>query len=203
VTVYRHTAIGVFPGETWNCTLHSDNFLGLNDAQAAWVAAWTALWNGIDGTTDDLKSLVVASVETTSLVTSQLDPTTFKQTARAETDVTLAGTATGESLPPQCAAGLTWETAVATRSGRGRMYLPVYSTSTVAAGRVSTAAAGKTLLAGKNLITTLYAANCNPVIFSRGTKVRTPITVVRTGDVFNTQRDRRDKLVPVYTSVVA
>jgi hypothetical protein len=38
------------------------------------------------------------------------------------------------------------------------------------------------------------------VIFNRKTLVITPITIPRVGNVINTQRRRRDKLVPSYIS---
>lgn len=200
VTVYRHTANGVFPGEEWTCTFHTEGSLDLTEAQTAWVAAWTACWSGADAPTDNINQLIATDVSTTSLVTASLDPVTFRQVARAENDVTLAGTATGASLPPQCAAGITWESDLANRHGRGRMYLPVYASSSVAAGRLATANVEITLNAAKNIFQTLNFAGASPIIFNRTTHVGTLITSVRVGDVFNTQRKRRDKLVPVYQS---
>lgn len=198
MTVYRHTANGSFPGESWTCTFHTEGAADLTDAQTAWVAAWTALWSGSDAPTDNIDQLIATDVSVDTVVTSALDPVTYHQVSRAETALSLPGTSMGESLPPQCAAGITWESALATKSGRGRMYLPVYASSSVAAGRLATANVTITLNAGKNLFQTMSFAGLTPVIFNRTTHVRTAINQIRVGDVFNTQRKRRDKLLPVY-----
>lgn len=200
MTIYRHTANGSFPGEEWTCTFHTEGTLDLTAAQAAWVAAWSAAWSGLSAPTDNINQLIATDVSTTSLVTSSLDPVTFRQVAKAEDDVDLAGTSDGASLPPQCAAGITWESALANRHGRGRMYLPVYASSSVGAGRLLPANVEITLNAAGNIYTTLTAAGASPIIFNRTTHVGTLITSARVGDVFNTQRKRRDKLVPAYQS---
>lgn len=200
MTVYRHTASGTFPGESWSCTFHTTGSVDLTAAQAAWVTAWTNFWSGVAPPADAIGPLIATDVTTDQLVTSALDPVTFHQVARAEDDPSLVGTADGASLPPQCAAGITWESAVASKKGRGRMYLPVFSTSTVAAGRLATADVTKVLAAAGNIPAAFTTAALTSVIFNRVSHDTTPITTIRVGDVFNTQRRRRDKLVPVYQS---
>jgi hypothetical protein len=164
------------------------------------VAAWTALWEGNTAPTDNINQLISDDVATTSLTTSQLDPTTFHQVAKAEDDLDLPGTSVAEMLPPQCSAGITWLTGLASKRGRGRMYLPPYSTATVDAGSLASADVTITLNAGRNLYYGLAGAGFAPIVFGRHTGVGQAITSIRVGDVFNTQRGRRDKLVPAYQS---
>jgi hypothetical protein len=200
LTIYRLVASGTTEDEVWECTLHVSGGGAIAAAQDAWVGAWGAAWNGNDAPTDNLNQLMATTVETTSLFTSQLDPVTFHQVAKIENDATLAGTATGDQLPPQCSVVITWLTALASKNGRGRMYLPPFSVDAVAAGRLSAADSAIVLAAGKNLINAMSGSGFTPVVFNRKTGVGTPITRVRTGNVFNTQKGRLDKLVPVYLS---
>lgn len=200
MTIYRHTVKGSYPGESWSCTFHTQSTLALTAAQNAWTTAWQIWWNGLSAPTDNLDQLVSNTVECTSLVTSQLDPVTGKQIARAEDDVTLVGTSTNAPLPPQVSAGVTWLSNSATKEGRGRMYLPSFSTVTVAAGRLGTASRGIVKIGADNFLASLSGAGATPIVFNRKTLAATVITIPRVGDVFDTQRRRRDKLVPSYIS---
>lgn len=200
MTIYRLTASGDTEDEVWECTLHVSGGGAITAAQNAWVGAWGAAWTGNAAPADNLNQLIATTVTTTSLVTSQLDPVTFRQIGKLETDSTLAGTATSDQLPAQCSVVLTWLTGLASKNGRGRMFLPPFSVDTVAGGRLATADSTIVLAAGKNLINAMSGSGFTPVVFNRKTGVGTSITRVRTSNIYNTQRGRLDKLVPVYIS---
>jgi hypothetical protein len=200
MTIYRHTAKGISSGGQWSTSIHTSSAVAIAAASAGWATAWQTLWNGLAPPADNMDQLFATNVETLSLVTSQLDPVTGHQIARAEDDVTLLGTSAASTLPPQCSAGITWLSNLASKKGRGRMYLPPMSTSSLTAGLINTASRAIIKAAADNLLAELTAATLAPVIFDRTTLVATPITIPRVGNVVNTQRRRRDKLVPSYIS---
>lgn len=84
---------------------------------------------------------------------------------------------------------------MATRAGRGRFYLPPLAVSTVADGRLSSTAQGTVSSAVEAFLTSLGGASLTPVVRGRSTHTSTPITRYDVGDVFDTQRRRRDKLI--------
>lgn len=200
MTIYRHTVKGTSSGGAWSCSFHTSSAVALAAAGAAWATAWQTWWNGIAPPADNLDQLCATNVECTSLITSQLDPVTGHQIGRLEDDVTLLGTASGATLPPQCSAGVTWLSNLASKKGRGRMYLPPFSTASLATGLLSTTSRAIVKAGADNFLASLTAATLAPVIFNRTTLAVTPITIPRVGNVINTQRRRRDKLVPSYIS---
>jgi hypothetical protein len=200
MTIYRHVASGIFPGEVWSCTMHTTGTLSLAAANAAWVTAWGTFWNGVTPPTDNIDQLIATQVETTSLATSILDPVTGKQTTKLGASSALLGTNAGATLPPQDAVVVTWRTALQTKNGRGRMYLPVFGADTLTVGRLSTASATKVANGAKNFLDSLVGAGLTPSIFNRTTKVSTAITGGDIGDVIGTQRRRRGDLAEVRTS---
>lgn len=200
MTIYRHTVKGISSGGAWSCSFHTSSALALAAAGAAWATAWQTWWLGLAAPADNLDQLCSTNVECTSLVTSQLDPVTGHQIGRLEDDVTLLGTASGSTLPPQCSAGVTWLSNLASKKGRGRIYLPPFSTASLTTGLLSTASRAIVKAGADNFLASLTAATLAPVIFDRTTLGTTPITIPRVGNVINTQRRRRDKLVPSYIS---
>lgn len=198
MTLYRHVMSGATPGEQWECRMYVSCFLGIADAQTAWTAAVTAMWTGLAAPADNLNQLIPTDVTLDEVTTSQLDPVTFRQTSKVVGSLSLAGTATTAMLPPQCAAGVTWLTALDTKTGRGRNYLPPFAAGTLTAGRIGTASLTIFKLAMTNLLQSLVASSDTPVVFSPTHHTTQVITGGRVGDVFDTQRRRRDKLVPAY-----
>lgn len=195
MTLYRHVAKGVFPGESWSCTLHSTGTLSVAAANAAWATAWGVLWNGVAAPADNIDQLISTIVETTELVTATLDPVSLKQTAINQSTSTLAGTASTTSLPPQDSVVVTWRTSTPTRGGRGRMYLPVFASAALTQGLLNSASQTIVAKAGGNFLASLEGAGLVPVLLNRTTQVTTPITGGDVGNVVDTQRRRRDKLV--------
>jgi len=110
-----------------------------------------------------------------------------------------AGSAlTGVPLPPQVATAVTVRTALAGRSDRGRFYLPPVVTDDVGdTGRIG----GTTPLTLVTAVgTAIDAANTagvdsSLVVYSRKLHDTHFAIRIEVGDVFDTQRRRRDKLV--------
>lgn len=203
MTLYRHVVKGTFPGESWSCTLHSTGTLSVSAANAAWATAWGVLWNGITTPADNINQLISSIVETTQFVTAVLDPVSLKQTSLNESTAALLGTAATTSLPPQDSCVITWRTATPTRGGRGRMYLPVFASSALTQGLLNSASQTIVAKAGFNLLNSLSGAGLQAVLLNRTTQATTVITGGDVGNVIDTQRRRRDKLVETRVTLVA
>lgn len=195
MAVFRHVMSGTTPGESWSCTLYTTGAGTLAAAQATWVTAIGDFWTG------QLDSVVTADVEVTEASTASIDPATGKQLSRLLDDVSHPGVATGQMLPFQCATSISWRTAVATRAGRGRIYLPPLAASTLATGRLSSAAATTIATAAGQLVSALDGGGLALILFGRETHTQTPVTGGDVGDVIDTQRRRRNKLVEVRHAV--
>lgn len=107
------------------------------------------------------------------------------------------GSAATASFPPQLAVCVTIRTALAGASYRGRFYLPAPLTAEgTTTGRI-TGAAVTTLVTAMNQAATAITSTDTGVhvgVYSRVHHVFTAGTFFDIGDVFDTQRRRRDKL---------
>lgn len=195
MAVFRHVMSGTTPGESWSCTLYTTGSGTLAAAQTTWTTAIGDFWTG------QLDGVVTADVEVTEASTASIDTATGKQLSRLLDDVSHPGVATGEMLPFQCATSISWRTAVATRAGRGRIYLPPLAASTLATGRLSSAAATTIATAAGQLVSALDGGGLALILFGRETHTQTPVTGGDVGDVIDTQRRRRNKLIEVRHAV--
>lgn len=112
--------------------------------------------------------------------------------------VQVAGTATVGNLPPQCSIVVSLRTAFASRSDRGRYYLPAISSDQLTpAGRLSSTPQNAILSAvvAAHSAEILVGAGCPLVVYSRKNRAVEPVVSIDVGDVIDTQRRRRDKLV--------
>lgn len=194
MALFRHVASGTYPGgETWSFTLHTQGSATIAAAEAAWLAAvlagWTGHWDG----------LISTQVSWTGTSTASLDTVSLKQITRMADVVTHPGTAVGEPLPAQCTTCVSTLSALATRSGRGRFYLPPFGVASMSGGRVLAASVTAAVAGAKAMFDSLLGAGLQPVLVNKTTKVVTPVTGFKFGNVYDTQRRRRDKLVEVYT----
>lgn len=194
MAVFRHVMLGTTPGEEWSCTLYTTGTGTLAAAQTGFNNAVSAFWTG------ELDSIVTADVSVTETSTASIDPLTGKQMSRLIDDVSLPGVATGEMLPFQCASSISWRTALATRAGRGRIYLPPLAVSVLDTGRLSAAAVSTIVDAAGQLTDSLDGAGLALILFGRTTFTQTPVTSLDVGNVIDTQRRRRNKLIEVRTS---
>lgn len=195
MALFRHTISGTFPGERWSFTYHTEGVLSVGDAEAANAAAITGAYS------NGFATITTGNVVTTLSATASIDPLTDKQTTRAETVLSLSGTDIGEVLPAQCATAISIVTAQATRSGRGRFYLPPLAVSTVAAGRLSAGALTNLQTAFTNFFDVLETAGLQIVVRNRTLHQSTVVIDAKVGDVIDTQRRRRNKLVEAFTAI--
>lgn len=194
---FHHSLSGTTPGESWSFNIHTTSQGNLAAAQATWVAAVNAFWTGkFDATT-------TSDVVATEAATASLDPTTGKQVSRLANGLSLPGVATGEMLPFQCATTVSWKTALATRAGQGRIYLPPTSVGTIENGRLAGWAVTAVVEAVQAMWAALNTGGLQLVIYGRTSRTTTPVTTANVGNVIDTQRRRRNKLIEVRTPVPA
>jgi len=194
MALYRHVAMGTFPGEEWTFTLHTTGSGSLAAAQTSWEAATGALWTG------SLDGIVATDIAMTEVTTASLDEAGGGQLSRLSDAVTRPGVSTEESLPAQCAVAVSTRSSLATRGGRGRFYLPPVDTTVMDAGRLSAVAQALIVASAELMFSTLDGSGLSPVLLNRTTMVQTPITAFDVGDVIDTQRRRRNKLIEARVS---
>lgn len=194
MAVYRHTLLGTFPGEQWTFRIHSEGNLSLAAAQSAWAAGVTAF-----GSAAYLATLA-PETEFVEITTAELDPATGGQLTKTSDPRSEVGTAAVASLPFQCSPVVSLRTQDASRRGRGRFYAPSPAVDAQAGGRLTAGAQTALADAAEGLINGLESTGLDAVLYSLTTFVRTPITSLDVGDVIDTQRRRRNKLIEQRTS---
>jgi hypothetical protein len=134
---------------------------------------------------------------------SRVDIATGQILSTAVGSGTLVGTSGSGPLPPQIAVCVSLRTAFSGARFRGRFYLPSPVTSTLATtGRLATTNVATFATA----LSSAFAAALSGVplsflvIYSRVGRSTSPVLTLDVGDVFDTQRRRRDKLVEVRNS---
>lgn len=193
MALYRHRLEGTFPGEVWSFGMYTDSNLSLTAMHSQWMTGITNFW----GTAT---ALFCTDVETTRAVTVEIDPATGGQLTGAESTRSDAGTSEATCLPFQCAPVVTLRTSTLSRAGRGRFYAPSLAVDQVAAGRMTTAARDTLADAAEDLVQGLTSAGGNLVIYHRGPGTTSTVTSLDVGDVIDTQRRRRNKLIEARTS---
>jgi hypothetical protein len=197
MALFLHRAAGVWPGEIWNFTLHTTGSGSVGTAADAWETALATMWSGASGIGQYYTPEVVLETATTS----EIEQSTGQQLTRQDRNLGLAGTSEAEAMPPQVALVVSLLTVVANRSGRGRFYLPSPAAEVLDGGRLDATVQGVIATAAGALFSALTSASLVPVIYSRTAHTTTTITSASLGDVFDTQRRRRDKLIEERVSI--
>lgn len=188
MALFKHTLQGTFPGEVWSFGLHTLGNLTVSAAETAWATAVGGFWTSAG-------PLFANEVVATGTTTAELDQATGKQITRVETGSSLIGSAASESLPYQCAPAVSFRTNLATRAGRGRFYAPSLAVEFVAAGKMTSTAQTALLDGAEAMVNSLTAAGLTTVLYGRTSHATQEVTRVDVGDVIDTQRRRRNKLV--------
>ena len=197
--IYRVDIPGQLPsGEQFLFGFHASD-LSSTDADAATDAeAWLG---GFMATSGGAAPLFSASTIFGPVKVSQIDAATDKVISSAFGTLTKAGTGTGSVLPPQVAVCVTLRTALAGPSNRGRFYLPATLDTTLESNTGRMAAASVTQLVGAlgNAFTLYAGSPGTPQVIVRSKTHHNAQNATRyeVGNVFDTQRRRRDKLFEV------
>lgn len=197
MALFRHMAHGTSPGESWTFRLYTTGSGSLAAAQTTWISALEALWTG------NLDAIVTPDVELLAGSTASITEATGAQISRLSDDVNDPGVASGEMLPFQCATSVTWTTAFATRAGRGRIYLPPLAVSVIDTGRLSAAAVTTIVTSINAMWAALDTGGLALSLYGATSHVTTPVTGGNVGDVIDTQRRRRNKLIESRVTLTA
>jgi hypothetical protein len=199
VTFYRYALQGTLPiGENWVVTggVEDEGLSSEADIATAIDTAITAAWPTIAPYLSTLTKLEKVSVY-------KLPGASGPAVSVAEASLTLAGSNNADPCPPQVAIVATLLTGRPGRSYRGRQYWPAPTETTLdGTGRMTSALQ----VAFKNFMTTWMGAVNSALAFrslvvispTRGEGF--PITEVKVGNVFDTQRSRRNDTTEVYVS---
>lgn len=193
----------------WSWGLHVSAATGQAAAISAAVAdAFVDYWNGVPAGTDAVKTLYAIDTVADDALVDELDSTNRKNVSQSITTITLAGTGAGEPLPPQVSVVMSKVSSTPTRRGRGRSYAPPPTVDSMNSGKLATASRDIFAIAWGNFMTNLSTAAggaYEPVILNgpdqNGFPPPTPFTPfneIKVGDVFDTQRNRRNKLKEAY-----
>ena len=196
MTVYRLTMQGhIGSAEIWDTTLHVNDAPGAAAGiLATFATATTNLWTNPAAPADSIQQYISTLVGVDGLIVDELN-SIGRNVAQARGTLAIAGTSVDESLPPGVAVCCSTRTAMPTRQGRGRSYLPPYVVSTVNTFRLDSTVRDHTAAAFAKYIQTIKDGTLNgPIVWSKNTGDQTFfITSVDVGDVFDSMRTRRDK----------
>lgn len=168
----------------------------------AWASGIAAYLQG--ATIPGLKNLLSSSGRITAVRTYYYPPTGPAIAAGQivlTTPISGSGTA---ARPPQCTHVFTLSTGLAGRRHRGRIYWPSLAGSFDGA-TLKGVPPGTAVTEVADMLRSIGnagtgSADPDPVVYSAAGDIVTEVTAVRVGDVIDTQRRRRDKLVETYSS---
>lgn len=191
---FRHRVTGPgSAGDVWVATMHSNSANTLTAVHTAWTAFINTFFSGT------YNALCTPQQSATGTVTDQLDPVTGKNAAQASSVIAQVGTGGGATPSPRSCMVISFQSALPTRAGRGRMFLPSPDMSHYDnQGKFLAAAAAAVSTAFANGLTT-FKATSTPVIYHRAAKTGTNITGVKVGIIVGTQRRRTNKDVNSYS----
>jgi hypothetical protein len=200
--LYRNVVTGHEAGESFTFTFSTFNAAGtVAGAAAALHTAIGLLWNGVATPADSIKQLIPTVCGIDQCFAVEISALDGKQLGKVVNAEALVGTNANGPLPPQCSCVVSLRSAVFTKAGRGRFYLPTFATDKVSGGRILAAAVTQVATAAQKMVQSLNGAGYTVCIYHRQTKTHDNVVTVDVGDVFDTQRRRRDKLIEVRTSL--
>lgn len=205
MTNFLHKASGTSPsGQFWSFGLVTSSSLSEAAAQSSWNTRTSAFFADTN---------VKALYKTTTILTLTSTSTAsalFKQTTLTSNTVSVAGTATTQESPEQAAMVLTLVSALRTRSGHGRMFLPapVSAALTVnTGGQIAGANMTNIAAAATTWFTGLVTDGLAPQILHRratqgglAALSLTPVTSGKIPNTLRTQRRRGDKRTTTFTA---
>lgn len=205
MTNFLHKASGTSPsGQFWSFGLVTSGSISEAAAQSSWNTRVSAFF--ADTNVKALyKTTTILTLTSTSTASS-----TFKQTTVTSNTVSVAGTATTQESPDQLSMTFTTISALRTRSGHGRLFLPapVSAALTVnTGGQIAGANMTNIAAAATTWFTGLVSDGLQPQILTRkatlGGLPANSLRPVVSGKVSNTlhiQKRRGDKRTVTYTA---
>lgn len=201
---YLHTASGTLAGSfPWSITAKSTSSESESQAETAWANGMANLFG--DAT---LKTFIPSATELTLTSTSTADAA-WRQTTKTTTTHALSGSSTGVAIGFDAATIVSLRSALSTRYGRGRWYLPGLASNALATGGYfySSAATAALSAAVSSCFTQFSGAIQIVILHPHGNKSGsvtpfsfTPVTGGNVSDQVASQRRRADKRVPIRTS---
>ena len=206
MTYFRGSFQGSLPqGDNYVTNLHILSSSTLASVHATFSAAATTFWNAI-------KIYLPPTNTLDNIVTTELNPANGKNVAALVTGATIIGTGTAPAVPQQTCMLVSLRTGNASKSGRGRQYLPspvigaldpTGTISAVVASAVDSAyTAMQTTIGGSGSLVILHGGftgrvNGVPQYVPLSSDVVTAVQVNRT---LATQRRRTNKVPRVHTA---
>jgi len=201
MTLYYHRFSGsCASGDQFNYGWHSSSIRSLAAAQAAAVAWNATVWNGaVAG--NGYRDHVPNNVAMANVTTVELDQTTGRQLARADTGQVIIGTAAFTAMPADVALCVSVRSDLPQRRGRGRFYMPQPSTAEATVGGRVQVDLVNDLMASLTAAWAAYnTASDRPVLYSRTDRLLRNIVSFNIGDLFDTQRRRENKVLETRVS---
>jgi hypothetical protein len=196
MAIYRLTQQGhLLDGEIWNATLHINHLSGDGAALLTTCAeAVTLLWQGPPTPANSIQQLVPTTIGLDEIVLDQLNGI-GRNVEQFRTPLSLDGTDASDVLPFQCSVAVSTRTDLPTRAGRGRFFLPPFGLDTAVAGLFDGTAAAQVARAAKAMVDHINAGTTfGCVVYHRASNDGDFITSVDVGNVFDTQRRRRNQI---------
>jgi hypothetical protein len=195
VTIYLHKMSGPgSAGDLWISTLHTSGAANLATAHSAWSTFVTAIFN------NGFKTRWPVPNQITGLSTVALDPVTGRQTAVTSSGVALVGTAAGQALSPRDSIVISLRTALPTKAGRGRMYMPGPDAGHLTTSGLLTGTDATAIATAVGAAMTTLKATSQPVVYHAKTKTVDNILTVMIGQVLATQTRRTNRVFNAYSS---
>lgn len=204
MALYRLTQRGHIGTEDfWDTTLHAEDTSG-NAASilSVFATAVTNLWTNPGTPADSIAQYVSTDIGVDELTVDEIGDDN-KNIAQARGTLAIPGTSVNASLPPGNSVAVSTRTATPTRAGRGRFYLPPFVVTTVSGFRLDTTVRNHVAAAGQIYVQTVADGVLTGVVIwgqRFGTHGRV-VTSVDCGNVFDSQRRRRDLMVEARISL--
>jgi hypothetical protein len=181
-------------GDVWISTLHTSGAANLATAHSAWSTFVNAIYNNA------FKTRWPVPTQITGLSTVSLDAVTGKQTAVTSSGVALIGTAAGNQTSPRDSIVISLRTALPTKAGRGRMFMPGPDTGHLGTSGLLPGTDATAISTAVGAAMTTLKATSQPVVYHAKTRTVDNILTVMVGQVLATQRRRTNRVFNAYSS---
>lgn len=191
----RHTMLFDLPqGEKAACGIAWDNGAGVvgldQDTIDAFYTLAQTFWSGIDQYYTNQTQMVGSRLQWIGVNGKVVE-------TAEDTLATDPGSGSAPALPTEVACVVSLRSAVGSRRGRGRFYLPAfYSGALTTLGRIDSGVQSTVADESATYLADLVvgASTYHPVVASQTGGLLSRVLNCRVGDVFDSQRRRRDKL---------